>query len=194
MSVKRLLAIFSVILAVPTAALHAAEQRGRPDLYLNPTLGFNIEGYSYSQSEFPCQIDSVLVSEIRDYAEKQGLDVRISVTESELERAAVPILAIDIEALSLGKDFSFGTEARSNLPSVHVVAALIGKQFAEGYITAEHSCSIATLNELTPSSNVLDLGTYGVTVCSATHKCLNKLARDIVDWAEPRIEQQASQP
>lgn len=175
---------------ISAAALGATQASSAPQLYVNPVLGFNVEGYNYSQSEFPCQIDSVLVDRISEYAKSQGLGVEVTGNADKIKNADAPVLAMDIEALSLGEGYSFGTKskARSNLPSVRVTAALIGEQFAGGFVTAEHSCAVATLSEVTPSSSVLDLGTYGVTVCSASHKCLSDLAHDIVRWAKPQVE------
>lgn len=175
-------------LMLPATVLGAQEEAGKPQFYINPTLGFNVEGYNYSQAEFPCQIDSVLVEKITNYASGEGLAAQAVGAERALKDAAVPVLAIDINTLTLGEDFSFGTKSPGNLPSVQVTAALIGKQFPQGMLTAEHSCAISTLREFTPSSSVLDLGTYGVTVCSATHKCLGRLARDIVKWAKPQVK------
>lgn len=184
MFIKYLLPTLLVLVHLPSAA-HSAD---KPHLYLNPALGFDVEGYNYSQPEFPCQFDSVLVEKIIDYAASKGLTVQASSADDKLADAAIPILAIDIEALSLREDYSFGSRSSSNLPSARVAAALIGKRFPEGFVSAKHSCAIATLSEVAPSSSVLDLGTYGVTVCSATHKCLARLARDIVNWAEPLID------
>lgn len=185
---SRLFFTLWLTLMLPATALGAQEEMGKPHFYINPTLGFNVEGYNYSQAEFPCQIDSVLVEKITDYATKEGLNVQARGAERALKDADVPVLAMDITALSLGEDYSFGTKSRTNLPSVQVTAALVGKQFTQGMLTAEHSCAISTLSEFTPSSSVLDLGTYGTTVCSATHKCLGRLARDIVKWAKPQVK------
>lgn len=188
MSTQHFLLTLLAAFIFPTTVLGDTEQRHKPDFYLNPALGFNVEGYHYSQAEFPCEIDSVLVKRITDYAESAGLDVQVGGVEDTPKNANAPILAIDIEALTLSEDFSFGKKSRGNLPSAQVVAALIGKHFPEGMVSAEHSCAITSLNEFTSSSSVLDMGTYGVTVCSATHKCLGRLARDIVKWAKPQLK------
>lgn len=158
----------------------------KPDIYLNQNLGFNVEGYNYSQSEFPCEIDTTLVSKIIERAASKGIRMEAAGTADKLLSGEVPVLAIDVEALALGKDFTFGTDARSNLPSVKVTAGLIDANLPGGVVTAKHSCAIATLNQLTPSSNVMDLGTTH-TVCSAAHKCLNDLSNDIVEWVRPQL-------
>ncbi|HEY7886023.1 MAG TPA: hypothetical protein VIC08_13855 [Cellvibrionaceae bacterium] len=157
-----------------------------PQLYLNQNLGFNVPGYNYAQSEYPCDLDKVLVQSIIDRGAAQKLQIEAAGTADKLQNASIPVLAIDIEALVLGEE-QFGTRSRSNLPSVKVTTALIHEDLPEGFVTATHSCAIATLNQLTPSSNVLDMGTYGHTVCSATHKCLNDLGKDIVQWVKPQL-------
>lgn len=157
-----------------------------PDVYLNQNLGFNVEGYNYTQSELPCEIDTTLVAKIVEGATNKGIRMEAARTADKLLNGDVPVLAIDIEALALGSDFTFGTETRSNLPSVKVTAGLIDEDLPGGVVTAKHSCAIATLNQLTPSSNILDMGTTH-TVCSAAHKCLNDLSNDIVEWISPQL-------
>lgn len=157
-----------------------------PDIYLNQNLGFNVEGYSYAQSEFPCEIDTTLVAKIVERATSKGIRMEAAGTADKLLNGKVPVLAIDIEALALGQEFTFGTDTRTNLPSVKVTAGLIDEALPDGVVTAKHSCAIATLNQLTPSSNIMDMGTTH-TICSAAHKCLNDLSNDIVEWVGPQL-------
>lgn len=157
-----------------------------PDIYLNQNLGFNVEGYNYTQSDFPCEIDTTLVTKIVERATEKGIRMETAGTADKLLSGEVPVLAIDIEALALGRDFTFGIDTRSNLPSVKVTAGLINEDLPGGVVTAQHSCAIATLNRLTPSSNVMDMGTTH-TMCSAAHKCLNDLSNDIVEWVSPQL-------
>ncbi len=165
----------------------AQSDDSKPDIYLNQNLGFNVEGYNYAQSEFPCDIDTALVNKIIERATNKGIRMEAAGTADTLLSGEVPVLAIDIEALALGsEEFKLGTDTRSNLPSVKVTAGLIDEKLPGGVVTAKHSCAIATLNQLTPSSNVMDMGTPH-TVCSATHKCLNDLSNDIVEWVSPQL-------
>ena len=108
-------------------------------------------------------------------------------TPDKISNGVIPVLAIDIEQLVLNEQFRFGTKSASNLPSVKVTAALITGKGEEGFVTAKHSCAIATLNEFTPSSNILDMGTTA-TVCSAARKCLDDLSKDIVQWIAPQVK------
>ncbi len=157
-------------------------------VYINENLGFNVEGYNYAQSEYPCEVDKVLVEQIIERGRRHKLQIEAVSTADKIRNGEIPVIAIDFDALALGsKEQTFGTESSSNLPSVKVTAALIGNRFAEGFTTAKHSCAIAHLNELTPTSNVLDLGTTH-TVCSATHRCLRDLSRDIVEWVAPQVQ------
>lgn len=185
---KKCALLLAAVACLPINAMATPKDATAPQLYLNKNLGFNVKGYNYGQSEFPCEVDAVLVDQIVKVAGAENIKVEATGSAAKLRQESVPVLAIDIEALALGtKEFTFGTEFRGQLPSVKVTAALINKAIPEGFVTASHSCAIATLNEVTPSSSVLDLGSNGVTVCSATHRCLEDLGKDIVQWLEPQI-------
>lgn len=159
-----------------------------PQIYLNENLGFNVEGYNYAQAEYPCDIDKVLVEKIVERGKAENLRIEPVSTPDKIHNSEIPVLAIDIDALVLGSEkFTFGTRSSSNLPSVRVTAALIDKSLPEGFVSARHSCAIATLNQLAPRSSVLDLDAGGHTVCSATHRCLNDLSRNIVRWVKPQV-------
>jgi hypothetical protein len=158
-----------------------------PLVYINKNLGFNVEGYKYGQSEFPCNIDTVLVQNLIERSKAEGIRMESVATADKIRNGVIPVLAIDIEQLVLGENFRFGAKGQSNLPRVQVTAALVTGKGDNDFVMAKHSCAIATLNELTPSSNVLDLGTVA-TVCSATHKCLRDLSKDIVQWIAPQMK------
>lgn len=158
-----------------------------PLVYVNQNVGFNVKGYKYKQSEFPCNIDKVLVANLVDRSRTNGIHLEPVATVDKILNGVVPVLAIDVEQLVLGGDKrQFGTKQSSNLPKVQVTVALIkGKS---DMVTAKHTCAIMTLNEFTPSTNVLDLGANGVTVCSATEKCLKDLSKDVVEWMSPMVK------
>lgn len=177
--------IFTAILASMCLAPGAFAEA--PLVYVNKNLGFNIEGYKYGQSEFPCEIDKVLVQDLIDRSKREGIRMESVATADKIRNGVIPVLAIDIEQLVLGEDFRFGSKSKSNLPRVQVTAALVTGEGPDDVVMAKHSCAIATLNELTPSSNVLDMGTVA-TVCSATHKCLRDLSKDIVQWIAPQVK------
>lgn len=159
--------------------------RHTPSIYVNQNIGFNVDGYKYKQSEFPCDIDKVLVSNLVERAKTNGIKMEPVATADKILNGVIPVLAIDIEQLVLGNERQFGTKQRSNLPKVKVTAALIkGK---DNMVTAKHTCAIMTLNEFTPSTDILDLGNTGATVCSATEKCLKDLSKDIVEWVSPQL-------
>lgn len=157
-----------------------------PLVYINQNIGFNVKGYKYKQSEFPCDIDKVLVSNIVDQAKRDGIRIEPIGTADKILNGVIPVVAIDIEQLVLGsEERQFGTKQSNTLPKVQVTVALIkGK---DDMVTAKHTCAIMTLNEFTPSTNVLDLGN-GVTVCSATRKCLKDLSKDVVEWVSPQVK------
>lgn len=169
---------------------HAVPNRttARPaQIYLNENLGFNIEGYNYAQEQLPCEIEKTLVLSLLERAEKQGLAMQAVNTADKIRAGDIPVLAIDIEGLALGsEEFTFGIKFNSTLPAVKVTAALIHATEPNSVVTASHSCGFSSLREFTPSSNVLDMGTAH-TVCSATHKCLNDLSNDIVEWLVPLL-------
>lgn len=185
---RRMLAMSLVFACVPMANWAETATSSRPLVYFNQNIGFNVKGYNYAQSEFPCEIDKVLAREIIERGVQEGVEIEAVSTADKIQSKEHPVLAIDIESLNLGsKEYSFGEKSNSNLPSVKVTAALMNNGTPEGYSLAKHSCAIATVNELVITSSVLDMGTYGVTVCSATHKCLIDLSKDIVRWVVPQV-------
>lgn len=157
-----------------------------PLVYINQNIGFNVKGYNYKQSEFPCEIDKVLVSNLVDQAKSDGIRLEPVGTADKILNGVIPVVAIDIEQLVLGNENrQFGTKQSNPLPKVQVTVAVIkGK---DNMVTAKHTCAIMTLNEFTPSTNVLDLGS-GTTVCSATRKCLKDLSKDVVEWVSPQVK------
>lgn len=156
-----------------------------PLVYINQNIGFNVKGYKYKQAEFPCDIDKVLVSNLVDQAKRDGITLEPVSTADKIQNGVIPVVAIDIEQLVLGNQSrQFGTKQASTLPKVQVTVALVqGKEI----VTAKHTCAIMTLNEFTPSTDVLDLGS-GVTVCTATRKCLKDLSKDVVGWMAPQLK------
>jgi hypothetical protein len=154
-----------------------------PDIYLNQSLGFNIKGFNYQQSDFPCEIDKTLVLTLISQSKKEGIRMEPTASPDKISNGVIPVLAIDIEELVLNEKFRFGSNAKSNLPRVGVTAAIIKGEKGKDTITAKHTCAIASLNKFTPSSNILDMGTT-TTVCKATQKCLRELSKDIVQWVE----------
>ncbi|MAN50653.1 MULTISPECIES: hypothetical protein [unclassified Marinimicrobium] len=174
-----------VCLGAISAAVSADERPAQ--IYLNENLGFNIEGYNYAQDELPCEIEQSLVSSILERAEKQGLVMQAVSTADKIKAGDIPVLAIDIEGLTLGsEEFTFGMKSNSKLPAVKVTTALIHATAPNSVVTASHSCGFASLRDFTPSSNVLDMGT-AYTVCSATQRCLKDLSKDIVEWLVPLL-------
>jgi hypothetical protein len=169
-------------LALSTLVCHAAAEP--PQAYINENFGFNVKGYNYKQSEFPCDIDKNLVALLLERGKKEGIRMEAARTADKIRNGAVPVIAIDVEQLVLGsKEHTYGAGSHSTLPKVQVTAAVIK---GDDIVTAKHTCAIAALSELTPSSSVLDLGTTA-TVCSATRRCLKDLSKDIIDWAAPQL-------
>ena len=184
------LSLLTLVAALPLFAMAATEPQlgaNAPLVYVNKNIGFNVKGYKYKQSEFPCDIDKTLVSNLIDRAQTQGIRLESIGTRDKILNGVVPVLAIDIEQLVLGgENRQFGTKRDSNLPKVQITAALVKNK--DSIVTAKHTCAIMALNEFTPSSNVTDLGSTGATVCSATRKCLQDLSKDVVEWIEPQIK------
>ncbi len=189
---KTLLFITITTLTFFTSTANAVEKSAinAPTILLNKGIGFNVKGFKYDQSSFPCDIDKMLVKKLVEQGFSKNVNVETTADLDKIINAEVPVLAIDVETLSLGsKGPKYGTKRDSPLPSVTVTAALIINQSKDGFVTAKHSCAIMTLSQLSPSmtDNVLDLGTDGVTVCSATHQCLTDLSQDIIEWVKPQI-------
>jgi hypothetical protein len=181
------IAFFS--LAIGAASLQAnananANADSRPDVYLNKNLGFNIKGFKYTQNEFPCDLDKILVENLVEVGAQQRLNIEATDSAAKVRNGSIPVIAIDIEQLVMGEKLKLGTKTRSNLPKVQVAVALVK---GERYEETKHSCVIATLNQFSPSSSVLDLGS-STTICSATRKCLRDLSKDIIQWIKPQIK------
>lgn len=159
-----------------------------PLVYINQNFGFNVKGYKYAQAEYPCNIDKVLVENLISRAKAEGIRLEAINTIDKIQNGVIPVLAIDVEQLVLGdRERQFGTKQDSNLPKVQITAALVkGK---DNFLTAKHTCAIATLSQFSPTSDVTDLGSNGITVCSATRKCLKDLSKDVVDWIAPQVVQ-----
>lgn len=179
------LSLLIPVLLCPAFAFAASEPA--PLVYINQNIGFNVKGYKYKQSEFPCDIDKVLVSNLVDQAKRDGIRLEPIGTADKILNGVIPVVAIDIEQLVLGnEERQFGTKQSNPLPKVQVTVALItGK---DNMVTAKHTCAIMTLNEFTPSTNILDLGSTGTTVCSAARKCLKDLSKDVVEWVSPQVK------
>jgi hypothetical protein len=174
------LAVFTLAFVFPMLAL-ANETKDKSLVYINKNIGFNVPGYNYAQTEYPCDIDVMLVNNLIKKADKKNIQLEPVNTLEKIKNGTIPVLAIDIEQLVLG-DKKFGTQQDSTLPKVQITAALIkGKDM----VTAKHTCAIATLYELNPNSNVMDLS--APTVCSATRKCLKDLSTDVIEWIEPQL-------
>lgn len=183
---KSFIFFISLIFPALVIAAESPSDSNTPFIYVNQNVGFNVPGYKYAQSEFPCDIDKVLVKNLISRAKTTGIRLEAISTADKINNGVIPVLAIDIEQLVLGEE-QFGTKRDSNLPKVQITAALIKSK--GDFSTAKHTCAIATLNEFTPSSNILDLGSNGATVCSATRKCLRDLSKDVMEWVEPQLTQ-----
>lgn len=160
------------------------------EVYLNRDIGFNVKGYKYNQEELPCELDTYLVEDLVERGKEQELEFKTVGTGDTITKSDAPVLAIEINSLSLGKEgFNFGRRGAGNvLPAVQVTAGLIREEDQGETVLAKHSCAILNVNQVSPgSSGVLDMGTYGVSVCDATKKCLRDLSSDIVDWVKPQV-------
>ncbi len=190
LSLRKLSLLKLSLLALPlilTQPVSAAPDASVPLVYVNQNVGFNVKGYKYKQSEFPCDIDKVLVANLVDRSRAKGIRLEPVETIDKIQNGVIPVLAVDVEQLVLGGDKrQFGTKQSSNLPKVQVTVALVKAR--DNMVTAKHTCAIMTLNEFTPSTNVLDLGANGVTVCTAAHKCLKDLSKDVVEWMSPLVK------
>lgn len=182
---KTLLCTLALLMPLTVAAESSSSSTKAPLVYVNKHIGFNVKGYNYAQKEYPCNIDKVLVENLVERAQKDGINLEPVGTLDKIQNGVVPVLAIDIEQLVLKDDVKFGVKQEGSLPKVQVTAALIKNK--DNFVTAKHTCAIMTVNEFTPASDVTDLGTYGVSVCAATRKCLKDLSKDVVEWIEPQV-------
>lgn len=174
---------YSILLIGLLASLSASAEG--VDAYINQNIGFNVPGYKYTQAEFPCNVDKMIVEAVTKRGTKEGLTIEPVATLDKIQNGTIPVIAIDIEQMVLGRDKESQFGAQDSLPKMQVMAAVVK---GENIVTAKHTCAIIHLNEFTPSSNVLDLGTPGITYCRAMRKCIRELGKDIVDWAQPQLQ------
>ncbi len=177
--------LISILCFMASLSIYAKDTK-EVSAYINQNIGFNVQGYKYSQDEFPCDVDKVLVKEITKRGKEEGVKIEAVGTADKIRNGVIPVIAIDIEEMVLGneKKRQYGTRSALGLPKMQVTAAVVK---GNDIVTAKHTCAIASVNEFTTTSNVLDLGTPGITYCRAMEKCLRELSEDIVDWAKPNI-------
>ncbi len=171
--------IISALLSLSFSLTHATEST----VYVNQNIGFSVPGYKYSQKDFPCEIDKHLVKAIVKHGSHDQMKLVPVSSAEKIRNGVIPVVAMDVEQLVLTKDVQFGPKSKNPLPKVKVLAAIIRDS---GMETANHTCAIATLNDFTPSSNILDLGT-ATTVCGAARRCVNNLGKDISEWLHQNL-------
>jgi hypothetical protein len=176
---------FAVIGFLFCLGLATTAQATPPKVYLNDRIGFDVEGYKYAQKAFPCEIDKHLVINLLDQGKKLNIPLEPTATPEKLHNGTIPVIAVDIEQLALGKEgFNYSRNKNTSLPMIKATAAVIkGKEV----VTSKHTCAFANLNQFTPSSSVLDMGTT-TTVCKAMKKCLLDLSKDIMTWAGSELQ------
>lgn len=181
---KYQLLIMGLLVTISSWAAEPGTNQSQAKAYINQNIGFNVKGYKYKQSEFPCNVDKVLVELIVKRGAKDGIAIEPVGTIDKIQNGVVPVIAIDIEKMVISDDKEGQFGATDNLPMMQVTAAVVK---GEDIVTAKHTCAIINLNEFTPSNNVLDLGTPGVTYCKAMRKCIRELSKDVIDWAGPQL-------
>ncbi|RZA04369.1 MAG: hypothetical protein EOO68_08410 [Moraxellaceae bacterium] len=176
---------FSVTGFLVSMVLAANALAAPPKVYLNENVGFNVKGFKYAQKAFPCEVDKKLIVSLLDQGKKQNIPMELAGTAEKLRNGTIPVIAVDIEQLALGKEgFNYSHSKNNSLPMIQATAAIIkGKDV----ITSKHTCAFATLNEFTPATSVLDLGTT-TTVCRAMRKCVGDLGKDIMTWASSELK------
>ena len=183
---KFIVTIALVLPLIATAENTIALDANAPLVYVNKNIGFDVKNYKYKQKEFPCDLDKVLVSELVESSKNQGIRLEPVGTIDKIQNGVIPVLAMDVEELVLGSEKrQFGTKSKTGLPKVKITAALFKNK--NDFVTAKHTCAIMTLNEFTPSTNVVDLGST-TTVCGAMRRCLHDLSKDVVEWYSPLVK------
>ncbi|MEY4588895.1 MAG: hypothetical protein RL497_971 [Pseudomonadota bacterium] len=174
--------VIGLLLSMVVASTAAAAP---PKVYLNEHIGFNVKGFKYTQNAFPCEVDKNLVASLLEQGKQQKIPLEAAGTADKLRNGVIPVIAVDIEQLALGKEgFNYSRSKNNSLPMIQATAAVFkGKEL----VTSKHTCAFATLNEFTPSSSVLDLGTT-TTVCMAMQKCVKDLSKDIMSWAASELK------
>lgn len=154
-------------------------------VYLNENVGFNVKGFKYTQKAFPCEVDKKLMVSMLDQGKKQNIPMELAGTPDKLRNGTIPVIAVDIEQLALGKEgFNYTRSKNNSLPMIQATAAIIT---GGNLVSSKHTCAFAALNDFTPASSVLDLGT-STTVCKAIRKCATDLGKDIMTWVGEELK------
>ncbi len=179
MELKRFVLAGVLLSGVFSGSLVAKEST----LYLNSKIGFDVDGFSYSQEAYPCDVDQQLTDFVVKKAAQRGIDIEAVDTPDKIFDQSKPLLAIDIQQLVLTPDVQYGPKSNQVLPKIMLKTAL--NKYGDVQLET-HQCAIATLSEFTSSSDILDMGTVA-TVCSAVRRCARNVSSDVVDWLEKSL-------
>lgn len=164
------------LLSVYSAAVFANVAEAR--YYLNPHVGFDVEGFNYQQKQFPCRADSVLIERFEKRAGEYGIVFDTLHKPAKPLHNYQPLIAIDVTELVLTDDVAYGKNPQHPLPKMAINLAIVN---GDDRVISKQSCAISSLSEFTSSSDILDMGTV-TTVCGALERCIGRLAKDSLQW------------
>lgn len=160
-----------------------------PVVYLNPSVGYDANGYQYAQAEFPCSIDEYLVEKISEQAAHRGIKIIETTSHHDLENSD-NLLAIDITDLPNTKSHVY-VGSKSTQPKLALSAVFLDRSSADLDIQKkEESCSgtITYNSQPLSESRAGSANTSLITnFCSEMRKCGKQLSKDLSKWLEAHI-------
>ena len=180
---KKLIQITLISIFAFTANVNANETK--PLVYINKSIGFNVEGYKYQQPALPCDVDKYLVEFLEKRGNKSGLNMEIVEGKEKVRNGTIPVLLIDIEQLVLRQSKAYGESNNFNLPKVQITAGILK---GDNIQTAKHTCAMTSADKFTMPTDLILLNNPGIAICSEARKCLKDLSKDVIDWLKPQVE------
>lgn len=156
----------------------------KPLVYINKSIGFNVEGYKYQQPALPCDVDIHLVELMRKRGNKSGLTMEVVEGKEKIKNGTIPVILIDIEQLSLRQSKTYGESNNFNLPKIQITAGILKGDEIQ---IAKHTCAMTKEDKFTMPTDKILLNHPNISICSEAQKCLKDLSKDVVFWVKSQL-------
>lgn len=147
-------------------------------IYVNENVGFAVAGFGYKQDGLVCDIDDYLV----DALVERAVEYNIKLVRVKTASAQGPLLALDIESLTLGQNKRDYTGHSAVEPGLGVIAGLVVKGRNPEFTSTSHQC-VAFSDQM-----VLTNSASGRSNCSSLQLCARRVSGDIAAWLAPQVQ------
>lgn len=151
-------------------------------VYLNKSIGFDVAGYNYSQTDLVCDLDSYLVDSLVSRASDHNIQILDS--SQSVGASGTPIIAVDIDELVIGQNDQDFTGHMLVEPKLGITLALIDGD--QGMINRTSSSCVSFGNQL-----VLENAASGRSNCGLLKQCARRLSDDVMAWLAPQLSKGA---